>query len=83
MFDSGTWYSDLMFTDAAVRLMYIPNDRQNYLDWLGEDFVAQIENLHKYTCVSPDSAASIGPSVVFVLLLAAIVQVFKSSYSIH
>ena len=24
MFDSGTYYTDLIFTDAAVRLMYVP-----------------------------------------------------------
>nr|KAG5687663.1 hypothetical protein BaRGS_027555 [Batillaria attramentaria] len=54
MFDSGNWYSDLLFTDAAVRLMKIPEDRQNFRAWLEEDFIAQIENLHKYTCVNPD-----------------------------
>ncbi|KAH9500931.1 hypothetical protein Btru_069230 [Bulinus truncatus] len=46
MFDSGLWYSDLIFTDAAVRLMKIPENQQNYKDWLGETFIAQIENLH-------------------------------------
>ncbi|XP_046549141.1 LOW QUALITY PROTEIN: melanotransferrin-like [Haliotis rubra] len=77
MFDSGTWYSDLMFTDAAVRLMRIPDNRQNYLDWLGEDFVAQIENLQKYTCVNPSRAFSVSPSFLFVAALVAVVQFFK------
>jgi len=72
MFDSGTWYSDLLFTDAAVRLMRIPEDKQTYQAWLGESFIAQIENLHKYTCVNPDSGVSLSPSLGLLLLLAVL-----------
>ena len=70
MFDSGIWYTDLIFSDDAVRLMPIPKDQQNYRDWLGESFIAQIENLHRYTCVNPDAAVSLGPSVLLITALA-------------
>lgn len=76
MFDSGIWYTDLIFTDAAVRLMKIPEERQNYKDWLGESFIAQIENLHRYTCVNPDSAGTIRPSFLIALLLTTLTIMF-------
>ena len=72
MFDSGTWYTDLMFTDAAVRLMKIPPSKQHYLAWLGQDFVGQIENLHKYTC----SASSFSPHLMLLLVIISLVQFF-------
>ncbi|XP_059175482.1 melanotransferrin-like isoform X2 [Physella acuta] len=68
MFDSGLWYSDLIFNDAAVRLMKISDHKQNYRDWLGESFIAQIENLHRYTCVNPDSASALSPSLTSLAL---------------
>lgn len=77
MFDSGNWYTDLLFTDAAVRLMKIPEERQNYKAWLEEDFIAQIENLHKYTCVSPDGASSFVPSLFFVVLLSLLAKILS------
>ncbi|KAK7109961.1 melanotransferrin-like [Littorina saxatilis] len=77
MFDSGNWYSDLLFTDAAVRLMRIPEDRQNYKTWLQEDFIAQIENLHKYTCVNPDSGSHVVPSLLLVLLVSLVANLFS------
>ncbi|XP_055863479.1 melanotransferrin-like [Biomphalaria glabrata] len=77
MFDSGIWYSDLIFTDAAVRLMKISPDRQNYKDWLGETFIAQIENLHRYTCVNPDSAGFLRPSFVVSLLVVLVSMLLK------
>ncbi|CAG5129094.1 unnamed protein product, partial [Candidula unifasciata] len=72
MFDSGIWYTDLIFTDAAVRLMRIPEERQNYKDWLGESFLSQTENLHKYTCVSPDSGISLSPNLLLSVMIAVI-----------
>ncbi|XP_025096209.1 melanotransferrin-like [Pomacea canaliculata] len=72
MFHSGNWYSDLLFTDAAVRLMKIPEDRQNYKTWLGENFIAQIENLQKYTCVNPDSASQFVPSLMLIILISVV-----------
>ena len=77
MFDSGTWYTDLMFTDAAVRLMRIPADKQNYVVWLGESFISQIENLHKYTCVNPDGASSLAPSLLLVTIVAVLSAVWN------
>lgn len=72
MFDSGIWYTDLIFTDAAVRLMRVPEDRQNYRDWLGESFLSQIENLQKYTCVNPDSGVSLSPSLLLSVMIAVV-----------
>jgi melanoma-associated antigen p97 len=72
MFDSGIWYTDLIFTDAAVRLMKIPKERQNYKAWLGESFLAQIENLQKYTCVNPDSGMSLSPSLLLSLIVTLV-----------
>ena len=79
MFDSGTWYTDLLFTDAAVRLMRIPEEKQEYTAWLGESFIAQIENLHKYTCVNPDGAAAIAPSLLLVLVIALVSTLLNRS----
>ena len=75
MFDSGIWYTDLIFSDDAVRLMPIPKEKQNYKDWLGESFLAQIENLHRYTCVNPDAAGSLSPSGLLISSLFAVVSV--------
>uniref|UniRef100_A0A0B7BCZ5 Transferrin-like domain-containing protein n=1 Tax=Arion vulgaris TaxID=1028688 RepID=A0A0B7BCZ5_9EUPU len=72
MFDSGIWYTDLIFTDAAVRLIRIPKERQNYKAWLGESFIAQIENLEKYTCVNPDSGLTLNPSLLLSLVIALV-----------
>ncbi|KAK0048991.1 melanotransferrin [Biomphalaria pfeifferi] len=77
MFDSGFWYSNLIFNDAAVRLMKISPDRQNYKDWLGETFLAQVENLHRYTCVNPDSAGFHRPSFVASLLVVLVSMLLK------
>ncbi|XP_055863595.1 melanotransferrin-like isoform X1 [Biomphalaria glabrata] len=77
MFDSGFWYSNLIFNDAAVRLMKISPDRQNYKDWLGETFLAQVENLHRYTCVNPDSAGFLRPSFVASLLVVLVSMLLK------
>lgn len=65
LFDSGIIYNDLIFTDAAVRLMKINPAKQNYLSYLGPDFVNQIENLHQYSCVQNlDDASSLKSTVV-------------------
>ena len=77
IFDSGNWYSDLLFTDAAVRLMKIPEDRQNYKTWLGEDFIAQIENLQKYTCVSLGSGSHVVPSLIIVLFVSLLAKILS------
>lgn len=51
MFDSGNVYNDLLFNDDTVRLVKVDEATQNYKSYLGTAFIAQIENLHKYTCV--------------------------------
>ncbi|KAK6177967.1 hypothetical protein SNE40_012821 [Patella caerulea] len=75
LFDSGMAYTDLLFTDAAVRFMKIYPDQQNYKGWLGPDFVAQIENLQKYTCVSADSPR-IKTSFVVTILTISLFKIF-------
>lgn len=67
MFDSGTYYTDLIFTDAAVRLMYIPPEEQNYIDYLGADFISQVESLQQYTCMPVDASSYL--QVSFMLLI--------------
>ncbi|KAK3096152.1 hypothetical protein FSP39_023802 [Pinctada imbricata] len=75
LFDSGTWYNDLIFTDDAVRLMKVPENRTNYLNYLGKDFVNQVEALHQYTCVPiKKNSANVLSSSVFVLALIFILR---------
>jgi len=56
MFNSGLFYSDLIFTDEAVRLIPVPYERQNYKDYLGWDFINQIHNLDEFQCVPVPNA---------------------------
>lgn len=75
MFDSTPWYGDLMFTDDAVRLIRIPESKQTYKDYLGADFVGQVENLHQYTCVPVDSANSIKLSFIYLIAVYIIMKI--------
>lgn len=72
LFDSGKWYNDLIFTDDAVRLMRLPKNKQDYRNYLGQDFINKVENLHKYTCV-PVKPSSASPMSVSIILMAAFV----------
>lgn len=72
MFDSGLFYSDLIFNDEAVRLIPIEEERQNYEKYLGWDFINQIENLDEYQCV-PVSGSRQLLSNSFVILVVATV----------
>ncbi|XP_014782585.1 melanotransferrin [Octopus bimaculoides] len=74
MFDSGTYYNDLLFTDSAVRLMQLPEEKQNYKTYLGPNFISQIEALKQYTCMPIDGSPiqRLSPS----LLLAALSFLF-------
>ncbi|KAK3593059.1 hypothetical protein CHS0354_007848 [Potamilus streckersoni] len=56
LFDSGLFYSDLIFNDDAVRLMKIEEDMQDYKKYLGYDFINQIIYLEDYTCTTTSSA---------------------------
>lgn len=71
LFDSGTWYNDLIFSDDAVRLMRLDKSMQDYRNYLGQDFINKVENLHKYTCV-PVKPSSTSHTSISLLLLAAI-----------
>lgn len=75
LFDSGNWYNDLIFSDDAVRLMRLPKSMQDYRNYLGQDFINKVENLHKYTCVPVKPSASSQSSLS--LLLAASIVIFK------
>lgn len=74
LFDSGTWYNDLIFSDDAVRLMRLDKSMQDYRNYLGQDFINKVENLHKYTCVpvKPSKKSSSSHTSISLLLLAAI-----------
>ncbi|WAR22228.1 TRFM-like protein [Mya arenaria] len=68
MFDSGLFYTDLIFTDEAVRLIPVSPERQNYKDYLGWDFINQIHNLDEYQCVPvPGSSSIFHPSYTLIL----------------
>ncbi|KAJ8317042.1 hypothetical protein KUTeg_004946 [Tegillarca granosa] len=75
MFDSTPWYGDLMFTDDAVRLIRIPESKQTYKDYLGADFVGQVENLHQYTCVPVSSANTLKLSFIYLIALFIIIKI--------
>uniref|UniRef100_A0A0L8GW35 Transferrin-like domain-containing protein n=1 Tax=Octopus bimaculoides TaxID=37653 RepID=A0A0L8GW35_OCTBM len=74
MFDSGTYYNDLLFIDSAVRLMQLPEEKQNYQTYLGPNFISQIKALKQYTCMPIDGNPTqrLSPS----LLLATLSFVF-------
>lgn len=74
LFDSGTWYNDLIFSDDAVRLMRLDKSMQDYRNYLGQDFINKVENLHKYTCVpvKPSKKSSSSHTSISLLLMAAI-----------
>lgn len=72
MFDSGLFYTDLIFNDEAVRLIPIPQERQNYEKYLGWDFINQIKNLDEYQCV-PLSAGNFIHGSSLMIVLAGIV----------
>ncbi|GAB1603632.1 melanotransferrin-like [Argonauta hians] len=79
MFDSGTFYSDLLFTDAAVRLIYLPPEKQNYQSYLGRNFISQIDALKQYTCMPIDNACVHHMS--FTLLLTSLIVVLVNTFT--
>lgn len=76
MFDSGTWYNDLMFTDDTVRLIRISDDRNTHQSYLGRDFIVQAEKLQKYTCVAVGSAPKINLIPVYIVTLLSMLKIF-------
>ncbi|XP_064601903.1 melanotransferrin-like [Liolophura sinensis] len=52
MFSSGINQNDLLFTDAAVRLLQISEDKQDYRSYLGGEFLSMVENVERFTCSS-------------------------------
>ncbi|KAH3788478.1 hypothetical protein DPMN_166622 [Dreissena polymorpha] len=74
MFDSGDFYSDLIFSDEAVRLIPVPLERQNYETYLGATFINQIRNLDQYQCVPVAGSGSFFPNLM--LMLVSIVAFF-------
>lgn len=74
MFDSGLFYSDLIFNDEAVRLIPVPLERQNYEKYLGWDFINQIQNLDEYQCVPISGGNRVLSTSLVVLIVSAIVS---------
>ena len=75
MFDSGLFYTDLIFTDEAVRLIPLDADMQNYQSYLGWDFINQIHNLDQYQCI-PTAGADM-PTAALTLSLTVLYTIFK------
>lgn len=76
MFDSGLFYSDLIFSDEAVRLIPIEPNRQDYKNYLGWDFINQIKNLDEYQCVPIGGAPTLlaSSTVLFTSIVTILVQ---------
>jgi len=74
MFDSGLFYSDLIFNDEAVRLIPISADRQNYERYLGWDFINQIQNLDEYQCIPIRGAGTAITTSVTILAISAVLS---------
>lgn len=72
MFDSGIWYNDLMFTDDTVRLIRVPESKKKFSDYLGRDFIVQVEKLQKFTCVAVGSGSAQRTSLIPVYLISII-----------
>lgn len=69
MFHSGLFYSDLIFSDEAVRLVPLSAEEQNYETYLGWDFINQIENLNEYQCIPVAGSGSLHSAVPLILTL--------------
>ncbi|VDI36666.1 melanotransferrin-like [Mytilus edulis] len=76
MFDSGTWYNDLMFTDDTVRLIRVPDSRNTFSSYLGRDFIVQAERLQKFTCVAVGSAPKTSLIPVYLITVISIIRIF-------
>lgn len=76
MFDSGTWYNDLMFTDDTVRLIRVPDSRNTFSSYLGRDFIVQAEKLQKFTCVAVGSAPKTSLIPVYLITVISIIRIF-------
>jgi hypothetical protein len=75
MFDSGIWYNDLMFTDDTVRLIRVPDNEKDipqFVYYLGNDFIAQVKKLQKFTCVAVGSGSAPRTSLIPVYLISII-----------
>lgn len=69
MFHSGMFYSDLIFSDEAVRLVPLLPEEQNFESYLGWDFINQIENLNEYQCVPVAGSSTLHGTMSLVIVL--------------
>lgn len=75
MFDSGTWYNDLMFTDDTVRLILVDDSRNTHTTYLGRDFITQAEKLQKFTCVAVGGAPRTSLLVVYIITFLSVFRI--------
>lgn len=74
MFHSGLFYSDLIFSDEAVRLVPLLPEEQSYEAYLGWDFINQVENLNEYQCIPVAGSSTLhGTGIVTFTMIATIV----------
>ena len=69
------WYNDLMFTDDTVRLIRVPDNEKGipqFVYYLGNDFIAQVKKLQKFTCVAVGSGSAPRTSLIPVYLISII-----------
>jgi len=56
LFSSMLDHKDLIFQDSTVRLVEVEEGRQNYRDYLGEDFLRAMERMQSIDCVTANGA---------------------------
>ena len=52
MFSSMLDHKDLIFQDSTVRLIHVEEDKQDYINYLGESFMRSMERMHNIDCVT-------------------------------
>lgn len=79
MFDSTIGHKDLLFQDATVRLVYIPDSNQTYLAYLGPTFVRAMQRQKTIDCVTGSPAVSVHMLTISWWLAAAATVYFSLS----
>ena len=70
MFVSMLDHKDLMFQDSTVRLVRVPNSKQNYKDYLETEFLRAMERMENIDCVTAGaSRRACANSVILLCIL--------------
>ena len=72
MFDSMLNHRDLIFQDATVRLIQINSTQQNYIDYLGPQFVRAMQRMENIDCVTGSRAATSASFNLFNIFIATL-----------